>query len=128
MASRAGPPADPGGEIVVRFDNLDADMAIDARSGLAARAIVDGTYEPELLAAIAELLGDGDAINVGANVGVVAIVMRKAMSPGGRLLCVEPIEWCVARLSSNLARAGADQGAIVHRAFATDKVDGSQEM
>jgi FkbM family methyltransferase len=117
-----------GGEIIVRFDNLDADIALDARSDLAARAIADGTYEPELLAAIPKLLGDGDAINVGANVGVVAIVMRRAMSPGGRLLCVEPIEECVARLSSNLARAGADQGAIVHRAFATDKVDGSQEM
>ena len=117
-----------GGEIVVRFDNLDADIALDARSDLAARAIAEGTYEPELLAAIPELLGDGDAINVGANVGVVAIVMRRAMSPVGRLLCVEPIEECVARLSQNLARAGADQGSIVHRAFASDKVDGSQEM
>lgn len=129
MASQSGPPADPGGgEIIVRFDNLETNIALDARSDLAARAIADGTYEPELLAAIPKLLGDGDAINVGANVGVVAIVMRRAMSPGGRLLCVEPIEECVARLSSNLARAGADQGAIVHRAFATDKVDGSQEM
>ena len=117
-----------GGEIVVRFDNLDADIALDARSDLAARAIAEGTYEPELLAAIPELLGDGDAINVGANVGVVAIAMRKAMSPVGRLLCVEPIEECVARLSRNLARAGANQGSIVHRAFASDKVDGSQEM
>ncbi len=128
MASQAGPPADPGAEIVVGFDNLDADFALDARSDLAARAVADGTYEPELLAAIPKLLGDGDAINVGANVGVVAIVMRKAMSPGGRLLCVELIQKCVARLSSNLARAGADQGAIVHRAFATDTGDGSQEM
>ena len=117
-----------GGELIVRFDNLDADIALDARSDLAARAIAEGTYEPELLAAIPELLGDGDAINVGANVGVVAIAMWKAMSPVGRLLCVEPIEECVARLSRNLARAGADQGSIVHRAFASDKVDGSQEM
>ncbi len=128
MASQAGPLADPGGEIIVRFDNLDADIALDARSDLAARAIANGTYEPELLAAIPKLLGDGDAINVGANVGAAVIVMWKAMSPGGRLLCVEPIEECVARLSSNLARVGADQGATVHRAFATDKVDGSREM
>jgi FkbM family methyltransferase len=117
-----------GGEIIVRFDNLDADIALDARSDLAARAIAEGTYEPELLAAIPELLGDGDAINVGANVGMVAIAMRKAMPPAGRLLCVEPIEECVARLSRNLARAGADAGSIVHRAFASDKGDGSQEM
>lgn len=117
-----------GGEIVVRFDNLDADIALDARSDLAARAIAEGTYEPELLAAIPELLGDGDAINVGANVGVVAIAMRKTMSPVGRLLCVEPIEECVARLSRNLALARADHGVVVHRAFATDEPNSLKEM
>ena len=94
-----------GGEIVVRFDNLDADITLDARCDLAARAIADGTYEPELLAAIPELLGDGDAINVGANVGLVAIAMRKAMSPVGRLLCVEPIEECVAHLSVSCVKS-----------------------
>jgi len=117
-----------GGEMVVRFDNLDADIALDARSDLAARAIGEGTYEPELLAAIPELVGAGDAINVGANVGVVAIVMRRSMAPGSRLLCVEPIEECVGRLARNLERAAADQGVLVHRAFATDKPVGSQEM
>lgn len=117
-----------GGEIVVRFDNLDADIALDARSDLAARAIGEGSYEPDLLAAIPELIGPGDAINVGANVGVVAIVMRRSMSPGSRLVCVEPIEECVGRLSRNLESAGADEGVAIHRAFAADKPGGSQEM
>jgi len=117
-----------GGEMIVRFDNLDADIALDARSDLAARAIGEGSYEPELLAAIPELVGPGDAINVGANVGVVAIVMRRSMVSGSRLLCVEPIEECVGRLTRNLELAGADQGVVIHRAFATDKPVGSQEM
>jgi len=117
-----------GGEVIIRFDNLDADIALDARSDLALRALGEGSYEPDLLSLIPELIGEGDAINVGANVGLVAIVMRRAMSPGTRLLCVEPMEDCVDRLRRNLHRAGAEQDVIVYRAFATDKVTGSHEM
>jgi FkbM family methyltransferase len=117
-----------GGEMIVRFDNLDADIALDARSDLAARAIGEGNYEPELVAMIPALIGVGDAINIGANVGVVAIVMRRSMRQGSRLLCVEPIEECIGRLSRNLDRAGASHGVVVHRAFATDKPAESQEM
>ena len=117
-----------GGEVVVRFDNLNADIALDARSDLAMRAIAEGQYEPEVLATIPELVGAGDAINVGANVGVVAIVMRRSMGTSSRLLCVEPIEECVDRLTRNLERAAADQRVLVQRAFATDKPNGSHEM
>lgn len=117
-----------GGEMVVRFDNLDADIALDARSDLAVRAIGDGVYEPEVLSVLPLLVGSGDAINVGANVGVVAIVMRRAMMAGTRLLCVEPIEECVERLRRNLASAGCDAGVTICRAFATDKPATAQEM
>jgi len=117
-----------GGEMVVRFDNLDADIALDARSDLAVRALGEGAYEPEVLSALPLLVGSGDAINVGANVGVVAIVMRRAMAAGARLLCVEPIEECVERLRRNLAGAGCEAGVTICRAFATDKPAAAQEM
>jgi FkbM family methyltransferase len=117
-----------GGEIVVRFDNLDADIAIDARSDLAARALGEGTYEPEVLAALPALACSGDAINVGANVGIVAIVMRRAMAADARLLCVEPIEECAERLQRNLRSAGCETGVTICRAFATDKPAHLQEM
>jgi FkbM family methyltransferase len=117
-----------GGEMVVRFDNLDADIALDARSDLAVRALGEGAYEPELLTALPAFVGRGDAINVGANVGVVAIVMRRAMATDARLLCVEPIEECVERLRRNLASAGCEAGVTICRAFATDKSSGTQQM
>lgn len=117
-----------GGEMIVRFDNLDADIALDARSDLAMRALGEGTYEPELLAALPQLVGSGDAINVGANVGVVAIVMRRAMASGTTLACVEPIEDCVGRLQRNLEGAGAANNVVISRAFATDKQVDSHAM
>ena len=113
-----------GGELVVRFDNVDADIALDARSDLAIRALCHGVYEPELLAAVPGLVGAGDAINV----GLLAIVMRKAMATGTRLLCIEPIEDCVARLTRNLDRAGIGQGVVIRQAFATDRSTETHEM
>ena len=106
-----------GGEIVVRYDNLDADIRLDARSDLCLRALGCGVYEPQLLAAFRGLVSEGDAINVGANVGVIAIALQREMVPGGRLLCVEPLKECIANLSENLRAAGIDN-AMVLRAFA----------
>ena len=117
-----------GGEMVVRFDNVDADIALDARSDLAMRALGEGTYEPEMLAVLSCLLGDGDAINVGANVGIVAIVMRRAMASNSRLLCVEPIEDCVGRLRRNLHHAGCETGLTICQAFAAENPSSEHEM
>jgi len=117
-----------GGELVVRFDNLDADVCLDARSDLAARALGEGVYEPELMRLLPEVVGEKDAINVGANVGVIAIVMRRAMITGSRLLCVEPMPECIERLQQNLEAAAVDQGVLIERAFATDQVVASYTM
>jgi FkbM family methyltransferase len=116
-----------GGELVVRFDNLDADIRLDGRSDLALRALGCGEYEPDLLAVLPALTGDGDVINVGANVGIVAIAVQRCMAPGNRLLCVEPIEECVDRLTNNLFGAGIHD-AIVLRAFATAEANHAHAM
>jgi len=116
-----------GGEIVVRFDNIDADIRLDARSDLALRALGCGSYEPDLMAALAVVAGDGDAINVGANVGIVSIALQRVMPPNARLMCVEPIAECVERLRANLDAAGI-RDALVVRAFATAEPVGARTM
>lgn len=109
-----------GGQIVVRFDNLDADICLDARSDLTLRALGCGAYEPELLAVFPALVGEGDAINIGANVGIIAIALHRAMAPGRRLACIEPLEDCVQLLRRNLESAGI-YDAIVFQAFAASE-------
>jgi len=109
-----------GGEIVVRFDNLDADIHLDARSDLALRALGCGNYEPDLLVVLPVLVGEGDGINVGANVGIISIALSRALAPGRRVACIEPLEECVSRLRRNLGGAGIDD-AIVLQAFAADE-------
>jgi FkbM family methyltransferase len=117
-----------GGRIVVRFDNLDADITVDARSDLALRAIGEGSYEPELLAVLPALSGSGDLVNVGANVGIVAIALAKAAATGKQVLCVDPIPECVELLKANLAAAGVSERTIVLQAFATAAANGAREM
>jgi FkbM family methyltransferase len=117
-----------GGRIVVRFDNLDADITVDARSDLALRAIGEGSYEPELLAVLPALSGSGDLVNVGANVGIVAIALAKAAATGKQVLCVDPIPECVELLKANLAAAGVSERTIVLQAFATAAADGEREI
>jgi FkbM family methyltransferase len=117
-----------GGRIVVRFDNLDADITLDARSDLALRAVGEGDYEPELLAVLPALAGSGDLVNVGANVGIVAITLCKAAAAGRRVLCVEPIPDCVELLKANLAAAEVAERTIVLQAFATAAAGGPRDM
>ncbi len=117
-----------GGELIVRFDNLDADVCVDAQSDLAARALGEGVYEPELVNLLPEVVGDKDAINVGANVGVVVIGIRRAMTAGSKLLCVEPMPDCIERLQRNLGAAAVDQRVVIERAFATDQAVASHGL
>jgi len=75
-----------------------------------------------------EVVGEKNAINVGANVCVIAIVIRRAMMAGSRLLCVEPMPECTERLQGNLEAAAVDQGVLIERAFATDQAVSSHTM
>lgn len=117
-----------GGRIIVRFDNLDADVTVDARSDLALRAIGEGSYEQEMLDVLPSLIGSGDLVNVGANVGIVAIALARLAAPGRRVLCIEPIAECVDLLQVNLAAAGITNRTIVIQAFATAAAQGPRDM
>jgi FkbM family methyltransferase len=117
-----------GGRIVVRFDNLDADITVDARSDLALRAIGEGSYEKDLVDVLPALAGSGDLVNIGANVGIVAIALCRVAAEGRHVLCIEPLAECVELLKTNLAGAGITERTIVLQAFATAAANGPREM
>jgi FkbM family methyltransferase len=61
----------------------------------------DGTYDPETLALLKQLLRPGDTfVDVGANEGYFSVVASRLVGPGGRVVAVEP----QARLQPVLAR------------------------
>lgn len=63
-----------------------------------------GDYEPPTVSLLTRVLRSGmNAIDVGANVGSLTLVMADKVGPVGRVLAIEPFPIVAARLRENLA-------------------------
>ena len=68
-----------------------------------------GTYEPELQAALRELIQPGAVIyDVGANIGYVSLLLAKAAGPGGHVYAFEALPGNVAQWRRNVALNGME--------------------
>jgi FkbM family methyltransferase len=77
--------------------NLDLKQMIDSR------IYYTGAWEPESVAALKELLRPGMvALDVGAQVGYLTLVMASEVGPQGRVFALEPSSWAHERLIQNL--------------------------
>jgi FkbM family methyltransferase len=66
-----------------------------------------GTYEPELQAAVAELVRPGwIAYDVGANVGYISLLLAKAVGASGKVFAFEALPANLDRLGENLRLNG----------------------
>jgi len=140
---RAGlPRAAPSGLMQVKVASGDLagftillDMQIDKDYWL-------GTYEPELQAAVRELIQPGAVIyDVGANIGYVSLLLAKAAGPEGHVYAFEALpanadQWCQnvalngmeARLSlycGAVTRSAGPVGFLVHTSGGMGKAAGS---
>ena len=68
-----------------------------------------GTYEPELQAAVRELVQPGSVIyDVGANIGYVSLLLAKAAGETGKVYAFEPLPENVERWRKNIALNGVE--------------------
>jgi len=66
---------------------------------------VAGGFERAHMTALRALLEPGaQVVDVGANIGLVTCVLAHAVGPRGRVLAIEPLAVCRAKLELNLAR------------------------
>jgi len=73
-----------------------------------------GTYEPELQAALTDLIQPGvTAYDVGANIGYVTLLLVKAVGESGRVYAFEALPSNVDRLRANLALNGLEARVVV---------------
>jgi FkbM family methyltransferase len=98
-----------GGDL--RGFTIQLDMQIDKDYWL-------GTYEPELQAALRQLIPAGAVIfDVGANIGYVSLLLAKAAGEGGRVFAFEALPSNVAQLRRNVALNGMEgRVTVVDRA------------
>lgn len=77
-----------------------------------------GTYEPDLQAAVGELLQPGwTAYDVGANVGYISLLLARKLGPQGQVIAFEALPENVERLQANLAlNSGLARVVAYHRA------------
>jgi FkbM family methyltransferase len=88
--------------------NIDIEQRIDSR------IYFTGTWEPETVETARRLLPPGGvAVDVGANIGFVTLVMAGIVGPAGRVIAFEPADWTFARLQANLALNATPQVTVV---------------
>jgi FkbM family methyltransferase len=97
---------------VIRVEEFDGAFALDRRSDLLRRLILDGAYEPELVRAFRQHLDPRrDIIDVGANIGFFSVLAAKCTS--GRVVAVEPTPNALRRLHRNLAHNTVQDKVLV---------------
>lgn len=80
-----------------------------------------GTYEPELQAALAELVRPGMmAYDVGANIGYISLQLARRVGPDGRVFAFEALPANLERLRRNLALNGLENRVEVIAAAVVD--------
>jgi FkbM family methyltransferase len=80
-----------------------------------------GTYEPELQAAIADLVNPGDvAYDVGANIGYISILLARNVGENGKVYAFEALPANLERLSRNLKLNGLETRVEVIPAAVVD--------
>jgi FkbM family methyltransferase len=113
-----------------QFEALTAPVALTWSDGLSiqivpgdqlSRAVyLSGTYEPNTLCVLRSLLRAGDTLlDVGANVGPVALAASCWVGPTGAVYAIEPSQREFARLSENLERSKATNVTPVRAAVSS---------
>lgn len=119
-------PAAPGLDLLLLAGDFDL-VVPSVEHGLVAFLLRHGTdgIEPGVAAAISRELRPGClAVDVGANIGLLALVMATAVGPEGRVICFEPVPHLVAGLRRTLAINGFG-GRTDVRAIALADSDGT---
>jgi FkbM family methyltransferase len=101
---------------VVKLSDFQGMFALDIRSDLFRRFVIERTYEPELAAlCVTQLqsMGDRDAIDVGANVGFFTTLIAKNISIGRKVLAIEPTPNASRRLARNILQNNVNDYVIV---------------
>ena len=106
--------------VVADFDGTLLQVRMDEHMG--SNIFWYGSYSREVLQVIGRILRPGmTVLDVGANIGEVALYAAKRVAPGGRVICFEPMPSLAEILRQNIARNRAG-GVEVVAAGVADRV------
>jgi len=106
---------------VVEIKDLPGTYEIDIRSRILRRILLEKEYEPEIVALIKQQVEAGrDAINVGANVGIFAVLLARLIKDNRKVLAVEPTPLAFGHLVNNFKRNDLSDKAIFYNGVCGD--------
>lgn len=104
------------GEVAVPVRGVNGTFLVDIRSDILRRIVFSGSYEPEAVEIIRRVLpASGDAIDVGANIGIFSVLLAKLLAGDRRVLAIEPTPAVARRLVHKLSVNGAAANVIVEQ-------------
>jgi FkbM family methyltransferase len=107
------------GSLVVNIPELQGAFEIGSAANILRHVLVKSHYEPELADVIRRRINpDKDAIDVGANIGLLTVFMTRLLSPAGRILSIEPTPGASRFLRGNLVRNQCEDRVIVFEGVA----------
>lgn len=110
------------GSLVVRIPDFEGIFEIDFRSHILKRILKDKHYEPIFVEVVKKYVDpQKDVLDVGANVGLFAILFSKIISCNNRVLAVEPAPLALDYLRRNIERNCPSQTIIVFEGLATNE-------
>lgn len=91
-----------GDVVAVRREGLN--WRLDLSETIDFSIYLAGSFQGEVVAALVGLVHEGDTmLDIGANVGAMALPAARAVGPRGRVVCFEPTVFGVEKLRANLA-------------------------
>jgi FkbM family methyltransferase len=109
------------GSLIVKLDSIPGCFEIDARSHLLQRILINNDYEPEIVALITENVNpQKDAINVGANIGLFAVLLSNLINSNRKVLAIEPTPLAFKYLNNNLERNNKKENIQVYNGICTN--------
>jgi|GEM_PF-6626089 len=104
----------------VRYDQ-NLQIAVDTRSWIEWCIFINGYYEPHLINLLQNVLrSDDTALDVGANIGAMTLVMSRLVGCGGRVIAIEPNKEALIRLNHNIALNDLQNITVIPYAVSDD--------
>jgi len=107
---------------VIRVDEFQGVFAVDSRSDLFERIVLDKKYEPELVQYCKNLLNENrDVIDVGANIGFFTVMFAKNICEGKKVLSIEPTTKALKRLYRNIELNHVENNVMVFEGVVSNR-------
>lgn len=106
---------------ILKLSDFNGFFAIDPRSDLFTRSVLQGNYEPELIRVIKPHINvQRDVIDIGANIGLYTVMLAKLIEKG-TVFSIEPTKNALQRLRQNILINAVDNKVKIYEGVVSDR-------